>query len=325
MKKTACCIIATIGLLILCGCQQQKKHVHSWRMATCVEPMVCMECGEIQGEPLGHKWAQATCTEPKTCSVCGINEGDPLGHDWVDATCTAPITCARCAQSKGAPLGHEWIEATCTVPRTCAVCGKTEGQPLGHTVEEWTTLKESTCTEQGSESGVCTVCGIEVEREKALQDHTPGEWEVGVQATETTAGQRYQRCTVCGKVLDTETFSLTAAELKQLYISECKTISYDSLARTPDDYKGERVKFSGYVVQVCSEARSSDYYSTYRVATSGKYNNVVYIRVDNYGSGTRILEDDYITFYGEYDGIYTYTTVMGSSLSIPQITVKYVD
>lgn len=38
-----------------------------------------------------------------------------------------------------------------------------------------------------------------------------------------------------------------------------------------------------------------------------------------------ILEDDKITFYGTYGGLYTYTTVLGDSLTIPSIYVEYLE
>ena len=251
---------------------------------------------------------------------CGVHE-----HTWKAATCTEPKTCTECEKTEGNALGHTWEEATCSSPKTCSRCGETEGAPLGHTVENWTQIEPSSCTEHGIESGVCLICGETVEQELALLDHTPGEWEVTVAATENSRGIRVKKCLVCGKELEKEPFSLSKEEIKSLYISKCKTIAYDSLARTPGEYKGENVKFSGYVVQVCSEASSSLYYSTYRVATSGRYSDVVYVKVDNYGTGVRILEDDYITFYGTYDGIYTYTTVRGDKISIPSVTAEYVD
>ena len=124
--------------------------------------------------------------------------------------------------------------------------------------------------------------------------------------------------------IEAQKYSLSDYEIKQYYEKEYKSISYNNLARYPDDYEGEKVKFSGRVVQVCSEATSALYYSTYRVAVNGNYNSVVYLCVDNYGSGRRILEDDWITFYGEYDGLYTYTTVMGASVTIPKIIADYI-
>lgn len=38
-----------------------------------------------------------------------------------------------------------------------------------------------------------------------------------------------------------------------------------------------------------------------------------------------ILEDDKITFYGTYGGLYTYTTVLGDSLTIPSVYVEYLE
>ena len=325
-RRLALLLVWVFSLSLFSGC----GHEHTWAEASCTDPKTCTECGATEGEALGHTWADATCTAPKTCSVCGDVEGDALGHDWLEASCTEPERCSRCDETKGQALGHSWEDATCTDPKTCSVCGETEGSALGHSVETWATVTPSTCTELGLESGICSVCGDTIEQELELLEHTPGDWEITKMPTETETGTHVKKCTVCGIVLEEEEFSLTEEELKSLYISQCQSIPYDSLARTPGDYEGENVRFSGYVIQVCSEASSSLFgflhsYSTYRVATSGRYNNVVYVKIDNYGSGTRILEDDYITFYGTFDGIYTYTTVLGASISIPSVTAKYYD
>lgn len=177
----------------------------------------------------------------------------------------------------------------------CSCCTKHEFSP-------------ATCTA----AATCTKCG-EIEGEALGHDWT--------EATCTAP----KTCTVCGTEVSRESFTLTPEELEQLYKDGCQSISYDSLSRTPDVYEGTDVKFTGRVLQVCSEATSAEYYSTYRVATSGRYDNVVMIYVDNYGSGTRILEDDWITFYGSYGGLYTYTTVLGASVTIPKIYVEYLD
>ena len=296
MKKVLLPLICFSLLLMLCGC----GHEHVWKGATCTEPTTCTKCGETKGDPLGHKWEEASCEEPKHCIRCGITEGESLG-------------------------GHKWEEATCTEPKTCSVCKKTEGDPLGHSVDSWSTVKKPTCTEKGTEEGLCSTCEQTVSRDIDLVDHTPGDWEVKVEATEGSSGTRVIKCTVCGKELQSESYTLTPEEIKAQYISQCQSIAYDNLARTPDDYKGTKVKMSGYVLQVASEATSSYEYSAYRVATRGRYDNVVYLRVDNYGTGRRILEDDKISFYGESDGLMSYKTVMGATMTIPQITAKYVD
>ena len=321
MKKCWQLLLVIALCVVLVGC----GHTHTWQSATCVAPKICTACGETEGEALGHFWVDASCEESRFCTVCGLTSGDPLGHLWKDASCTVTMCCEVCSKTEGEANGHEMMVATCTSPQTCSVCGETKGDPLGHIVETWETGEEATCAKTGVELGTCTVCGEESSREIPLLEHIPGEWETVIQPTVDTEGTRVKNCTSCGTEIDREKYKLSEEELAKLYKSNCKSISYDKLSRTPGEYKGEYVKFTGYVVQVCSEAESALYYSTYRVATKGKYNNVVYIKVDNYGSGSRILEDDRITFYGEFSGLFTYETVMGASVTIPCITVAYID
>ena len=240
-------------------------------------------------------------------------------HSFSEATCEAPATCTECGETQGEPLGHNWAEATCESPKNCTNCGKTEGAALGHHVEEWTVTTEATCSTPGVESGVCTTCGETQTREIPLKEHTPGDWVVTTQPTASEQGTRIKKCTVCGAELESEKFELSAEDYK----AQCASISYDSLSRTPNDYQGRMVKFSGTVVQVCSEEM---FYSTYRVATSGGYDDVIYITVNAYQlENRRILEDDYITFYGTFTGLMSYQTVLGATVTVPEVDVAYLD
>ena len=295
MKKTTALLLALCMLFALSAC----GHEHNWQDATCTEPKTCAECGKTEGEPLGHSWQDATCTKPKTCAVCGATEGEPLGHSWQDATCTEP--------------------------KTCTVCGATEGEPLGHTCSDWKLVKEASCAEEGMEEAICSVCGETIQRPVEKVPHSPSGWQVLSQPTVGKDGEKVIVCMNCGEELERESFTLSPEEMKKLYIKDCKTIAYKDLERNPDLYKNEMIRFSGRVVQVCSEASSPWAYSTYRVATAGRYGNVVYVYVSNYGSGTRILEGDSVKLYGTYDGLYTYTTIMGGSVTIPSMTAEYVD
>ena len=93
-------------------------------------------------------------------------------------------------------------------------------------------------------------------------------------------------------------------------------ITYNQLARTPDDYKGEKCKFRGKVVQVMEE----ESIVVMRLAVNGNYDNILYVMTTSKAlNGERVLENDYITVYGTSAGIYTYTTVMGASISIPSM------
>lgn len=285
MKKPAAIFFALVFAVIMCGCCAK----HNFSPATCTTAATCTKCGETNGSALGHDFSEATCTEAGICRRCGATQGSALGHKWVDADCETPMTCSRCGETDGKALGHSWTDATCTEAKTCSVCG------------------------------------AEVSREISKAAHAPGDWIIAEMPTKYADGTRVKLCTVCGAIVQTESFTLSDDELKELYKESCRSISYKDLSRTPDAYMDEYVKFSGTVVQVCYEATSSLYYSAYRVATSGSYGDVVYIYVDNYGSGSRILEDDKITFYGTYGGLYTYTTVLGDSLNIPSIYVEYLE
>ncbi len=313
-------IIFSTLLIVLTGC----GHEHEWTEATCTEPMTCAKCGETEGEPLGHKWKEATCTEPMTCSVCGATEGAALGHKWTEATCTEPKTCSVCGATEGAALGHKWKEATCTEPKTCSVCGAAEGEALGHVVEEWEVTEEPTCTEAGTREGTCTVCGEKVSEEVEATGHTPGEdWEIIEEATSTSAGTRAKVCVDCGEQLETESYELSEEEKEEAFKNECETYSYEEIARDPDDYKGEKAKFTGEVIQVMQEGNSY----TLRVditKTRWGYDDTILVSYTAKDGDSRILEDDIVTMYGLLGGMYTYETVMGSKMTVPLFYAEYI-
>lgn len=331
-KKTTKLIIAIsgiLGVLFIGFAILVVTHIiclwHNYVPASCTEPEKCSYCNKTKGEPLGHTWKDATCMAPKTCSRCGEVTGEKADHQWKEATCTEPKTCSDCGKTEGKALGHEFAPSTCTEPKTCTICGETEGEPLGHVSSDWTILREPTCYSEGERQGLCDVCGEDVIEPIGKLEHTPGDWEITLTAGESTRGHRIKKCTVCGELVEAEDYELSEEELIEIYKKECTNFSYDAMARTPDDYKGEKVYFSGTVLQVCEEATSEDEYSTYRVATLNGYDDVVYLRFQNYNSGSRILEDDNITFYGIYEGLYSYESVMGSNVTIPMVKAVYVD
>ena len=96
-------------------------------------------------------------------------------------------------------------------------------------------------------------------------------------------------------------------------------ITYNQLARTPDDYMGKKCKSKGEVIQVMED---SDLV-VMRLAVNGNYDNILFLTAtEDILSEGRILENDYITVYGTSTGIYTYTSTMGASISIPSIFIN---
>lgn len=98
-------------------------------------------------------------------------------------------------------------------------------------------------------------------------------------------------------------------------------ITYQQLARTPDKFLRKKVKFSGKVLQVME----GDSRTQLRVAVDGNYDTVVYADYDKSIVTSRILEDDYITISGISDGLLSYESTLGGTITIPSIDVKKID
>lgn len=92
-------------------------------------------------------------------------------------------------------------------------------------------------------------------------------------------------------------------------------VAYTDVARNPDTYKGEKLRFSGKVLQVMEGTSENNL----RVATDGKYDDVVFVGYDPKIMESRILEDDFVTIYGECIGLYSYTSTMGAKISLSGI------
>lgn len=104
---------------------------------------------------------------------------------------------------------------------------------------------------------------------------------------------------------------------KDNYISQCETVKYSDVERNPDNYEGKMIKIAGKVIQVSEGWFNS---VTMRISSNGNIWYATYVRADG---ESRILEGDNITCYGECDGVTSYTTVLGSQVTIPSIKVKY--
>ena len=98
-------------------------------------------------------------------------------------------------------------------------------------------------------------------------------------------------------------------------------ITYDDLARKPDDYEGKAICLKGEVVQLLEGEDENDL----RVAVNGDYDQMVYFVYDPDIIDTRVLEEDTITMYGNYYGIYSYEATSGTTISIPLIIGTYVE
>ena len=243
-------------------------------------------------------------------------------HKRLTLLCLSILFCAVLA---GCQCEHQWTEATCTKAKECSRCGAESGKALGHDVKEWKEEKAPTCSEMGTEIGTCTRCGETVTKSLPMVDHTPGDWVIKTKATSSSEGIRVRNCTVCGKEVDIESYTMTAQELKQEYVAECKSYTYNEVARNPDNYIGKKAKFTGEVIQAMPDG---DSYTLRVNVTKGRYvwdDTVLVSYTKQDSSESNILEDDIVTMYGVLMGDYTYTSVMGASITVPSFSAEYID
>ena len=98
---------------------------------------------------------------------------------------------------------------------------------------------------------------------------------------------------------------------------DCEEVSYEELARNPDKHEGEAIKITGNVLQAMDDSETG--LVSLRVATSGSYDDVVYVIYNSDIMESRVLEDDNITVYGTSTGIYSYESSGAGTISIPSM------
>ncbi len=106
--------------------------------------------------------------------------------------------------------------------------------------------------------------------------------------------------------------------------STYQTIDYATVAKNPEDYKGQKLYFAGKVVQVLEQ---SDHETDLRVATSDNgYDDILYVTLDpDILGGNHIVENQYIGVYGRCTGQISYTSALGAKISIPGLEAVSID
>ena len=104
-------------------------------------------------------------------------------------------------------------------------------------------------------------------------------------------------------------------------------ITYDQLARNPDDYMNEKVKFTGEVVQVLEGEGETDIRLAVHWNSYGWYDSdqILYCGFDPSILSFRLLEDDIITIYGYSLGLYSYEAVSGATITLPCVWIDKIE
>ena len=98
-------------------------------------------------------------------------------------------------------------------------------------------------------------------------------------------------------------------------------ITYEQLARTPDEYEGKLVKFMGKVIQVIE----GDDLVQIRFAVDENYDEIIFCEYEKSIVNSRVLENDLITIYGTSYGLYSYESTMGGQITVPGVVIDKID
>ena len=122
----------------------------------------------------------------------------------------------------------------------------------------------------------------------------------------------------------------TEEEIKNEFINDCKQLTYQEIARNPDNYYGTKATFTGKVIQVQEGIlnnivmRVDITKEEYEYLDMVTWKDTIYVEYKYAKGESKILEDDIITLYGTMEGSKTYTSVLGSSITLPKFNAKYI-
>jgi hypothetical protein len=177
--------------------------------------------------------------------------------------------------------------------------------------EEGTTLN-------ASNTGIQVTATYSDDTTKVISDYTVAE------PMTLSAGQT-STVTIMSGYLSCQLSVVCTTLTADQYKAQCVAMSYEGLARNPDSVKDSYVSVTGQVIQV--QQSSSEL--TLRVSITkdsyGIWSDPVLVTYTLPAGADNILEKDIVTVYGQSVGDYTYTSVLGASVTVPAISAKYID
>jgi hypothetical protein len=107
--------------------------------------------------------------------------------------------------------------------------------------------------------------------------------------------------------------------------NECINKNFEELARNPEKVKGTNVKVNGEVIQVTDYNNKIELRVNITKEEYGYYTDTIYVTYVPKAGEDKILEDDIVTIWGIAEGDYSYTSIMGSKVTLPKIDAKYIE
>lgn len=114
------------------------------------------------------------------------------------------------------------------------------------------------------------------------------------------------------------------------YKAQCQELNYNDVMRNSDQYKGQKFKITVKILSASHKISAGTYYKAYTDDGSGYYmDKMVWIfdkRDENEDGYLKLLDDDVVTFYGEFDGLQeTKNSLNGEKTEDFALNAYYVD
>ena len=91
------------------------------------------------------------------------------------------------------------------------------------------------------------------------------------------------------------------------YKAQCVDLPFNDVMRNPDDYVGQKFKITVQISSASDSVTNGRYYKAYTDDGSGSYfDKMIWImdkRDENADGYVKLLEEDIVTFYGEFNGL----------------------
>lgn len=108
---------------------------------------------------------------------------------------------------------------------------------------------------------------------------------------------------------------------------QCIEVEYAELLRNPNNYVGQFIKYECRILQLLTESNNEMTASANGKNSFNNYfDNLVHISYHYTDENDfRLIEKDIVVVYGIVDGSYTFISALGTTRTIPSITVLYYD
>ena len=111
---------------------------------------------------------------------------------------------------------------------------------------------------------------------------------------------------------------------KEEYMAQCQPVSYEEVARNPNEYKGKLITFHGKVIE--SKDGSPVILRINQDNPDDRYSSDTwFVTYDAPEGSSRILVDDEVMVFGESTGVTSYTAVLGQKITLPSMVLMYLE